>query len=351
MKQSELLANLVSEGVLDPDVRDRIVEQNRQPAESDPIGIKILAGIGGWFAALFLLPFIGMIADSMNSGIGWLVSGIVLLVLAILLRRKTQSTFPGQLALAFALAGHLAAVGGLVEGLSNRYEWVSAILAHAVVMGAVYPFFNSGIYRFIGALALGIMVTLWVIVELDAFPLIHALIAIETLTIGILMQERSRHPSLNPLFVAAVCMLPATLVFMDVTQMDSWWHSSFRGAIWPSSLIVAAGLVTLFVRIAGGWGSLRRPWLLAVVLAVILLGLFTTPGILVAIGLLVIGFADQDRLVSAIAFVFLPVFLVFYYYTLHVDLAYKSAVVTASGILLLALRWGLRQLQPAEGAS
>ncbi|MCI5227648.1 MAG: DUF4401 domain-containing protein, partial [Candidatus Electrothrix sp. AX2] len=78
----------------------------------------------------------------------------------------------------------------------------------------------------------------------------------------------------------------------------------------------------------------------------VLLGIFTTPGILVAIALLVTGYAFGDRILTGLAYLFLPCFLIVFYYALHIDLAYKSYVVAGSGLLLLAVRWIVQYLQP-----
>jgi uncharacterized membrane protein len=49
-----------------------------------------------------------------------------------------------------------------------------------------------------------------------------------------------------------------------------------------------------------------------------------------------------------LAYLFLPCFLIVFYYALHVDLAYKSYVVAGSGLLLLVVRQIIHYLQPRK---
>ncbi|MCI5223928.1 MAG: DUF4401 domain-containing protein [Candidatus Electrothrix sp. AR4] len=60
------------------------------------------------------------------------------------------------------------------------------------------------------------------------------------------------------------------------------------------------------------------------------------------------GHAFGDRILTLFALLFLPCFLVVFYYALHIDLAYKSYVVAGSGLLLLIVRHILNHLRPKE---
>ncbi len=83
----------------------------------------------------------------------------------------------------------------------------------------------------------------------------------------------------------------------------------------------------------------------------LLLGIFTAPSILVAIGLLIVGYALGDRILTALSFLFLPCFLVVFYYAFNVYLDYKTWVIAGSGVLLLVVRWIARHCQPEEVAA
>ncbi len=88
--------------------------------------------------------------------------------------------------------------------------------------------------------------------------------------------------------------------------------------------------------------------MILVIAATIALGIFTTPGILVAIGLLIAGYAYDNRIFSWLAYLFLPCFLVVFYYALNIDLAHKSWLVGSSGLLLLIVRRMADNFRPTE---
>lgn len=83
-----------------------------------------------------------------------------------------------------------------------------------------------------------------------------------------------------------------------------------------------------------------KPFLLASVGA-IFLGILSAPGILLAIGLMVLGYARYSRFIIIIGASLVPIFLFLYYYNLDISLLQKSGVLVSSGILLLIGRFYL----------
>ena len=51
-----------------------------------------------------------------------------------------------------------------------------------------------------------------------------------------------------------------------------------------------------------------------------------------------------------LSYLFLPCFLVVFYYVLNVDLAHKSWIIAGSGAVLLVVRWIVGRLHPGEVA-
>jgi len=109
-------------------------------------------------------------------------------------------------------------------------------------------------------------------------------------------------------------------------------------------------LIYLYFHLSNDVKRLGEPWLILAIVSTILLGVFTTPGILVAIGLLTLGYAIGDRILIGLSYVFGPLFLFYYYYSLTIDLAHKSWIIAGSGLLLLAVRWIVTRWQPEEVA-
>jgi len=302
---------------------------------SDPLYIRILSGIGAWFAALFVIMFLSL-ARLIESGISSIIIGILFFIVAIIVVRASKATFLSQLTLAMAIAGNILVLFGPTE-ISRHISISTLVIIQAVVCVIIYPLFPNAIYRYLAPILLALLATAW-IVEKQPPHFIHILIGAETLLFGILILQKKRPASLLPLIYSAATMLPATLLFMNLTQIHLW-RIKFQTPLWISSTLIAAAIIYLFINLAGGIKRLREPWLILAIGSSVLLGIFTTPGILVAIGLLALGYNYDDRILSGLAYLFLPVFLIMYYYALNVDLVYKSWILAGSGLILLAVRW------------
>jgi MFS family permease len=343
---NELLEHPNVQALISPEEARKITDHlsKTENDEKDPMYIRILIGVGAWFAAAFLLPFF-IISDIVNSEEGAIICGVLLLAISCVIVQLRKGTFLEQLALALAFAGNILTVVGAAEAFS--WEGItSALLMHATVCAVIYPLYPSTTYRFLAPIVLAIMATLWII-EQEAFFLIHAVIAAEMLLAGFLLLWQKCPSRLMPLAYASATTLLATLLFMNLTQVHLW-RTNFSEPLWPSSLLLSGGLLYLLYLLLHLAGSKRftEPWMMLALVVTVLLGIFTTPGILVAIALLVTGYAFGDRILTGLAYLFLPCFLIVFYYALHIDLAYKSYVVAGSGLLLLAVRWIVQYLQP-----
>lgn len=346
----ELLTHPKVQGLVSPDDAKKIAESlgNSEQVSKYLIYIRIFSGIGAWFSAVFLILFLYK-SDKLDSGTDAIIWGLTYLVCAILIGRASKVDLLNQLTLALAFAGNILVLyGAFVEVGLDDFSIVP--ITHMLICIVIYPIYANSIYRFIAPTALAVLATVWIIEE-KIFVLMHVLIAAEALLTGILLLLKKRPPFLTPLAYSAATMLPATLLFMNLMQTNTWMRIDFNEPMWPSSLLLAGGLLYLFFHLAGGTKGFREPWLILAFISTLLLGIFTTPGIPVAIGLLIVGYALGDRILTALSFLFLPCFLVVFYYALNVDLAYKSWVIAGSGVLLLAVRWITGRCQPEKEAA
>jgi hypothetical protein len=337
----ELLSHPKMEGLLPPQKLKGISNYfSKAGAEAkDPFYIRILSGVGAWVAAFFLMACLTL-AQVLEAGAATTIFGVVLLAAGIGITRMGKTTFFDQLSLALVFAGNALVVLGVAGTFRRAPEISTLVITHAIVCAVVYPFFPNSIYRFVAPTALAALLTVWIIYE-KVFVFLHALIVAETILAGVLLLMKKRSETLTPLVYSAAAMLPATLLFMNLTQINPWGidFSIPRISLWPSSIALAAGLIYLYFHLAGGWKLFREPLLILAVLSTLLLGIFTTPGILVAIGLLIVGYSLDDHILTGFSYLFLICFLVVFYYALDVDLAHKSWVIAGSGVLLLIVRW------------
>lgn len=343
---NELLSKLSTQGKMNQSEIERIeMSFDTEQIADDPLFIRILTGTGSWFTAAFLILFL-FISKLIDSHESIFICGLIFLVIAIVISRTSKSIYLSQLSLALAIAGNILVLLGAVETV-HKNELAVSIFIQAVVCAVVYPLYPSSIYRFLAPSGISILAIVWIF-DKEAFGFIHVLIAAEILLAGILFLRKKRPAFLTPLAYSATTMLPLTILIMNLTQIHLW-QDNFNEPLWPSCVLLSCGLVYLFIHLADGI-KIREPWLILAVSSTVFLGIFTTPGILVAIALLVMGYAFGDRILSSMSHFFMPCFLILFYYAMNIDLAHKSYIIAASGLFLLAVRWVALRIRP-EGVT
>lgn len=343
----EVLEDPVVVGAGDPIPEEAVRRclQDTWRIRRDLLPVQILSGVGAWFATGFFLAFFGMARlfrqEELMVGIG-----IALLGFSTLLSRvNAKSTFVHQASLALGLTGNGLLWVGVAE-LVHGDELAGLLLSQLLVCLVFYPIFRSFTFRFLTPIALSVLAVLWAREDTIAWAF-HVLVAIEIFVFGGLWLGRPRRPALLPLAYASACMLPVSLLMIELVHMDVW-RDKMTVDLWPSTLLLALGLLWVYGRLAGSRAAMRRPEFVLAVVGTIALGAVTTPGVLAALGLLVVGRALGDRYLLALGYLFLPVFLFTYYFSLRVDLASKSWILVASGITLILIQQLLRWIERRE---
>ena len=324
-------------------ISERLERASQIPAE--PVFVRVLAGIGAWVAAFFLVLFVYEINHKDTVAI---IGGSIFLVTGIFCGRISRATFVQQLSLALVFAGNILILYGVQE-MSGYDNWIlSMVCTHAVLCFILYPIYNNSIYRFLAPIGLVLLLMTWIISE-KTFEWVHVLIAAEALLAGILFLKKKIPAYLRPLAFSAAFMLPATLLSWNIEQtIDKFEGINKALTLWPESLFLSGGLIYSYFYLSGGLRRSTESWMVLAVAATILLGVFSTPGILVVMGLLVLGYGLDEKMLTWLAYAFLPVFLIVFYYNLNIDLAYKSWIIAGSGAILLGVRWIAGRLMPKE---
>lgn len=326
-----VLEQLARDGLLDREQIDACSGHLEAVVPHPPWYIQAAVGFAAWLAALWFIGALSiarLIDDSAGSLLLW---GVLFLVAGIAMRRSTEKIFLLQLSLALNIAGK----GLVIAGAHQLFDESWAIpLASTILLAVTYPLSRDTVDRFVSTLVTVVVITGWIILEGGSHHTLHLLVLAEVVGIGVLLMQ---HPTraAAPMGYAVAVGLLGTLVFMLSQPLET--------PLWPSRAILAAGLVVLFAWAAGGLDRLKREPLLVAVIVTVLLGFISTPGLLATLGLLVLGYARDDRALMGLALTFLPGFIFLYYYHLEVDLAYKSWVLAGSGAALLGARAWLRR--------
>jgi hypothetical protein len=304
-------------------------------APPDPAWLKALAAIAGWVACLFLAPFFGLfnVYESQTS-LG--VFGGLLLVLGVVLMRSGKVMFVHHLALAFSLLGTGMLVGAFTD-FDGDMSFGRLVLVQAVIGAIAYPLVPSSAYRFLVTVSTAFLIVCWLVTREAHYYWMPAWLVALAAATGLLWAWRARPVVLNALAYAMAFALAGTVLFDVLIDQFRWWKVVMLRPQWVS-LPLAVVFIGVVASFTGGVAALRKPWMWGACLVAALMGLSGESGMMIALLLLVISFAWDDRLLAVFAYLFLGGFLFFYYYSLEVPLVAKSWIVGGTGIGLLALR-------------
>lgn len=368
-----VLAALVGEGRLDASGAARAAEALSSPATAMPWYLRMLAGFGGWLAALFLMAFFLVMLFLSESGLRSLSDlpafGILLLGGAILLRRAERGTFSNQMALAVSLTGQVLVVVG-VQPISTAGSALLVLVMQVFLMVLYVDQIHRVLSTLVAVFAIPVLlfdsVRWWhdlplasvggalLVVTVLALPGVLGLVSMRLW----LRETASARPGLarllRPIAYGLVMGMFGLLLPPAYLFQYGWpgWGMFFWEPMWPSAILLGAGLLYLVHTLLKERGLPPfGAFALSAYGAVLLLlwPALHAPGLIAAVTVLLLGFRRGDRLLMGIALVFLAVFLSAYYYSLSLSPLLKSLALVGSGAGLLGLRWVLlKQLSGRE---
>lgn len=312
-----------------------------------PLHLKILTAIGTAIATAFFLAFLGVARIiSFDNGANMMVSGTVFLAIGIALAFATRRAEVGigrdllaQTSFVAMALGKVLFVGGALTVWGDRTTGV-VTAALFVVTVVTYPVSGSSLDRLLSPYAVAAAALFELFRDGAAgtagLTLYHLA---ATVIAGALLLPHRVPTSLRPIGLAALGAM-GTVVAIIAAGHDLGFRASPR--VFdprPIEALLTLSLAGLVAWAAGGLDRLARPPLAAACLGVVALGLAGAPGLVFALGLLVLGHARHDTPTRVAGILALPAFLALWYYGRDMTLMEKSAALIAAGLLLLAARW------------
>ena len=304
--------------------------------------VRVLAGIGAWIAALSFLGFVEL-TQLLSGSSERVVFGVILIGGAALLQRRDAGAFLAQLGVALGLAGKMTVAVGV--GIMAE-SFGTAVVVSLVLWLATYPFLTRPGDRFVTTVGtLGVTLS-WLIIE--RHPSWVAPLTLGALLVATVLFSRRRLPSaLRPMAYGLVMAAPVllTMELAPSAVLPELLTGPESAAHWVFKLAFVTALVYLFAWASDFQMKLFESPLIVAVGGTIVLGLVTTPGLLAAFALLLLGFGRAERPLLWMGFLFLVVFVGTFYYNLQMTLLLKSMTLMLSGAALLVARVGLRYLR------
>jgi len=359
----ELCLNAGNAGSFGPERLRQLEEALIEDHKSDmPWYLHIIVGIGAWMASCFFLGFALVLVDWQDNHrmeIG--ISGVVLLIIAVVVGRQKWGVFFGQCALAVSLAGQAMIYYGFVN--EHHHPLAMATVFSIVLAALLYIAYPQFLSRLMTCFA-SLQITLLWIYTGDGEPFSGPQ-RIQSHLSELVLCYWAFHlaaicwcflrPRCSVLFAPLGYALIASLTAWQVENLTNIWSLTTTGnygTVWvmlalfrTRTILLALTILGVSIWAAGGISALREkpPVFIGLALTLIALVWLGSGGVLLALLFMLLGFSLQSRVILGLGLILFPIFLTNYYYVLHLDLLAKSVVLIGSGLAMLLLRAGLKR--------
>ena len=351
MKADQVWADLLKAGLV----------QGVSPELSvrSPWFVRVMLGVAGWFGALFLLFFVGLAMSFIfkNAGAALVVGVGACAAAAMLFRKLPEHDFAGQFAFAVSLAGQALIIFGIADAIGKSVGPVAFVMAG--VQAALFWLVPNYVHR-VWAAWTGVCALALALADGGLSAFTPALVLAAFAWVWLKEFDLAKHATLvraggYGLALAAVMVAVFGHGEFSITRILDHPGSPAGGliGIWIGAGLTAAALLWAVVQLlarehvplesAQGRIALAGALILA-------LATLKAPGIGPAAAVLVIGFANGNRILAGLGILAMLGYLSHYYYSLQITLLEKSAVLAATGVALLAARLALLRYWPASNS-
>lgn len=313
-----------------------------------PWYLRAATAFGAWGTAAAMILAAGIVLAEIIADAGLpraaIVCGVVLVAAAAAGHRRSTRPFASELAVATALAGQ----GLVAGGLAGEFESVSvAAAAGCVLAAATTAAIRDLEHQFLScALAVGLTMAALVVNEQPQSAGILAAVTLPA-AIGLLVRPPAKADLRGLAWALLLVPLAAqALPDLDTPNPDGPDLEAIGGDLLARIAYAAAlaGAVALLWRHSAS----GRRRIVAAGLVAVLLGAVAAPGILGSMLLLTLAYLLGSRVLAVLGVVAHVGFVSQFYYDLDLTLLEKSGMLTAAGLLLLALWWTWMRQRPGE---
>jgi hypothetical protein len=324
-----------------------------------PWFVRLMLGIAGWVGALFLLGFVGVgFVFVMESSIASFVVGAGACALSVVIfRAARKNDFVAQFGLAVSLAGQALMVFGAAQWFERSTTGIALYIA--LQQALLFVLVPNLVHRLWAALSCALAAAY---AMLDA-GLYAFTPAATTAAFAWAALSEFRFARQGEMLRAGVYGLALTAVVAAVMHghllgglplgfgrrvFELGQTGAWLGRI--ASLAVLLWAVVMLLRREGLALSSGQGRIGLVGAAILGLASIKAPGVGPAAAILIVGYANADRVLAGLGIFALLGYLSHYYYSLQATLLEKAALLAAAGIALLVARLAMRHWWPAERA-
>jgi uncharacterized membrane protein len=341
-KTDAIITALVQNSVVDAADIQKIrthIEQHSADHESS-ILLRLFFWIGAFLTGICLSLYLSQ-ADPLkntNDLIKLIMSLVVFIPSALILERiaRGKQSIGVVTLLQFSIA--LLWVGKyyfctVFSHIGSTYTLLLESIGITLITALIYPFFRQEIDRFLSPLLSLTLLFASTIVDIkdpvlrDYLPKI--LILLEMFALIAIFFHRKTPYSLIPLAYAIATALVTQSLF-------SHFYGFSHLSMLLSTIIAGTGLLAAIYLINREKRLLTLEQGLLITVAVASLIYFNVSEILLSMLILVVGYARREAIFFWMGLVFLPIFIILYYYEVEMTLLAKSFSLMGTGLVLLA---------------
>lgn len=349
----DVIDRLAAEGLISAELHTEAETYLAHRRAIQPWYIRAMVGFGAWLASLLLIGFVAGL--SIYSDGGSAIIGLLLVVIANVVRRASANDFFVQSALASCLAGQALFTWGIFS-LIGAEEFEALLMLVIVASVALFFLYPDRIHRVIMVLISGgSLITLFYVWELNALiPVLGPAFAAVLIYVQRTQSQiiASGHGQLlRPLMTGLMLCAFGTLMISTIYVLPELSIDyEFYPRPWVSTILL--GMLFLYVG-SSLWPRLVDPTdatvaatVYAIMLAIIAAS-GAAPGLLLALLVIMLGADSGQKSMTAAGVGFLAVFLIAYFYGIETTMLVKSMTLIASGVVVLFARYlVLRFIEP-----
>jgi len=343
-----LITELQHQGLLAADeprhIERLLTHQPLETTHTSPWFISVFVGLSAWLANLFFLGFIAFLGVIDTPETALLVGGLLVLMTSVLAEMMPpNSLFLNQSALVGNLTGQILLIGGI----GFKHDLITAAIATLMTEFLLIAIYPQPIRRFL-AILIATVAALVLCYEFRIAWGVHALIFILAAGAVICWLGESYYQTgimkhlYQPLGYGCVVALCAVLLLSilpehyQLIRLTPWYPSTLGLLI---LLLITELFILRYYQIY--WRS-HSSFIILTASCVMTLLLSSAPGVIAAVLIILLGFQRGQRPLLGLAFIFLSLFFMSYYYYLEITLLMKSLSLVIAGALLLTLRFFLK---------
>lgn len=308
----------------------------------------------------FLQPFIflgAMIAALMFSGafitlldvehwnaVQRACAGAAYLLTAVVLHRRRLNVFTDSLALALSIGGHGFVMWAVDEATQSSNTSMVAFWVFLGLCAVLYFLYRDGLHRYL-TVAFVLILAKIAFSKAHLDYVLHGFTLLTTLVAAWLLTRDRSLSTWRPLAQGCCTGLVVLLLPVGYRHHDLGFTRHAMIHPWISSILVGLALLWILHWASQRVGSLNTVLKTLAVLVTAGLAALSTPGLLGALFLAVLGHATFHARITFLGLLSLPIFVWKYYYNLELSFLHKSGVLVATGVVLLFARWVLGYLR------